>query len=129
MDQRNELELTTTEESLTPRLNRTLSTQMYCILVMMKTLCRCRNASVSEEFAGRRQIVREWDPRFVGLLRNVLSCRRKDDIPIQLPADEGFVHESQSSETVIDDIMTDVLRMKDGPRLILESTRTVSSQA
>ena len=48
------------------------------ILVMMKTLYRCRNASVSEEFAGRRQFVREWEPRLVGLLRNVLFCRRKD---------------------------------------------------
>ena len=34
----------------------------------------------------------------------------------QLPEDDGLVHESQSSETVIDDIMTDVnvLRMEDG---------------
>ena len=84
VDQRNELELTMTEESSTPRLNTTLSTQMYYTLVMMKTLYRCRNASVSEEFAGRRQFVREWEPRFVGLLRNVLSCRREDDIPAQL---------------------------------------------
>ena len=47
--------------------------------------------------------MREWDPRFVGLLRNVLSCRR-DDVPTQL------------LETVIDGIMTDVnvLRMEDG---------------
>ena len=52
--------------------------------------------------------MREWEPRFVGLLRNVLSCRRKDDIPTKLPVDEGLTHESQSSETVIDDIMTDV---------------------
>ena len=66
----------------------TLSTQMYITLVMMKTLYRCRNARMSEEFAGRRQFVREWEPRFVGLLRNVLSCRRKDDIPTQLPVDE-----------------------------------------
>ena len=79
VDQRNELELTMTEESSTPRLNTTLSTQMYYTLVTMKTLYRCRNSSV-EEFAGRRQFVREWEPRFVGLLRNVLSCRRKDDI-------------------------------------------------
>ena len=27
-------------------------------------------AGVKEEFAGRRQFVREWEPRFVGLLRN-----------------------------------------------------------
>ena len=100
--QRSELESATTEESSTPRLNRALSTQMYYILVMMKTLYRCRNASVSEEFAGRRQFVMEWDPRFVGLLRNVLSCKRKDDVQTQI------------TETVIDDIMTDVnvLRME-----------------
>ena len=117
VDQRNKLEpVTTTEESSTPRLNRALSMLMYYILVMMKTLNRCRNASVSEEFAERRQFVREWEPRFVGLLRNVLSCRRKDDMPTQLPVDEVLAHESQSSETVIDDIMTDVnvLRMEDG---------------
>ena len=106
VDQRNELEPATTEESSTLRLNATLSTQMYYTLVMMKTLYRCRNASVNEEFAGWRQFVREWEPRFVGLLRNVLSCRRKDDIPTQLPVDEGHTHKSQLSETVIDDIMT-----------------------
>ena len=111
--------MTTTEESSTPRLNGALSTLMYYILVMMKTLNRCRNVSLSEEFAERRQFVREWDPRFVGLLRNVLSCRRKDDVPTQLP------------ETVIDDIMTDVnvLRMEDGrveACLIWESTGTTS---
>ena len=94
LDQQNELEPTTTTVSSTPRLNRALSTQMYYILVKMKTLDRCRNASVSEEFAGRRQFVREWEPRFVGLLRNVLSCRRKDDIPTQLPVDEVLTHES-----------------------------------
>ena len=115
VDQRNELELTITEESSTLRLNMALSTQMYYTLVMMKTLYRCRNASVSEEFAGRRQFVRDWEPRFVGL-RNVLFCRRKDDIPTQLPVDEELAHESQSSETVIDNIMTNVrvLRMEDG---------------
>ena len=95
VDQRNELEPATTEESSTPRFNRALSTQMYYVLVMMKTLYRCRNASVSEE---RRQFVREWEPRFVGLLRNVLSCRRKDDIPTQLPVDEVLTQESQTSE-------------------------------
>ena len=86
-----------------PRLIKALSTQMYCILVMMKTLYRCRNAGVNEEFARKRQFVKEWEPRFVGLLRNVLSCRRKDDVPTQI------------TETVIDDIMTDVnvLRMED----------------
>ena len=127
VDQRNELELTMTEESSTPRLNWALSTQMY-ILVMMKTLYRCRDTCVSEEFAGRRQFVREWEPRFVGLLKNVLSCRRKDDIPTQLPVDEVLTHESQSSETVIDDIMTDVnvLRIENGrveACLIWESNR------
>ena len=119
VDQRNELELTMTEESSTPRLNMALSTQMYYILVMMKTLYRCHNASVSEEFARRRQFVKEWEPRFVGLLRNVLSCRRKDDVPTQI------------TETVIDDIMTDVnvLRMEDGrveACLIWESTGIAS---
>ena len=118
VDQRNELELTTTEESSTPRLNRTLSTQMYCILVMMKTLYRCRNAGVNEGFAGRRLFVMEWEPRFVGLLRKVLPCRRKDDVPTQI------------TETVIDDIMTDVvLRMEDGrveACLIWESTGIAS---
>ena len=98
---------------------------------MTKTLYRCHNAGVNEEFARKRQFVREWEPRFVGLLRNVLSCRRKDDIPTQLPEDEGLAHESQSSETVIDDIMTDVnvLRMEDGrvkACLIRESTRIAS---
>ena len=57
--QRNELEPTTTEESSTLRLNMTLSTQMYHILVMTKTLYRCRNAGVNEGFAGRRQFVME----------------------------------------------------------------------
>ena len=105
---------------------------MYYILVMLKTLYRCRNARMSEEFAGRRQFVREWEPRFVGLLRNVLSCRRKDDIPTQLPVDEVLTQESQSLETVIDDIMTDVdvlLRMEDERVevcLTMESTRIAS---
>ena len=131
VDQRNELEPTTTEESSTLRLNMTLSTQMYYTLVMMETVYRCHNAGVNEEFAGWRQFVRESEPRFVGLLRNVLSCRRKDDIPTQLPVDEGLAHECQSSETVIDDIMTDVnvLRMEDGrvkACLIQESTRIAS---
>ena len=112
------------------RVNRALSTQMYYILVMM-TLYRCRNARMSEEFAGRRQFVREWEPRFVGLLRNVLSCRRKDDIPTQLPVDEVLTQESQLLETVIDDIMTDVnvMRMEDGQIeacLIWESTGIAS---
>ena len=49
----------------------------------------------------------------------MLSCRRKDDIPTQLP------------ETVIDDIMTDVnvLKIQDGrveACLIMESTRIAS---
>ena len=131
VDQRNELEPLTTEESSTSRLNRALSTQMYNKLEMMKTLNRCRSASVSEEFAGRRHFVREWDPRFVGLLRNVLSCRRKDNTPTQLPLDEVLIQESQSPETVIDDIMTEenVLRKEDGrveACLIWESTGIAS---
>ena len=61
----------------------------------------------------------ECEPRFVGLLRNVLSCIRKDDVPTQI------------TETVIDDIMTDVnvLRMEDGrveACLIWESTGIAS---
>ena len=59
VDQRNELEPTTTEDSSTLRLNMTLCTQMYYILVMRKTLYRCHNAGVNEGFAGRRQFVRE----------------------------------------------------------------------
>ena len=76
---------------------------MYYILVMMKTLYRCRYAGVKEGFAGWNQFLREWDPRFIGLSRNVLSCKRKDDVPTQI------------IETVIDDIMSDVnvLRMED----------------
>ena len=54
VDQRNELEPTTTEDSSTLRLNMTLSMQMYYILVMTKTLCRCHNAGVNEGFAGWR---------------------------------------------------------------------------
>ena len=84
VDQQNELEPATTEESSTPRLNRALGTQMYYRLVMMKTLYRCRNVSVNEEFIKRRQFVREWEPKFVGLLRNVLYRRHKDDTPTQL---------------------------------------------
>ena len=123
VDQQNELEPTTTEESSTTRLNMTLGTQMYYILVMIKTLYRCHNALVNEGFAGWRQFVREWEPRFVGFL--------KDDTPTQLPVDEGLAHESQSSETVIDDIVTDVnvLRMEDGrveACLIREGTRITS---
>ena len=59
VDQWNKLEpVTTTEESSTRRLNRALSMLMYNILVMI-TLNWCRNASVSVEFAERRQFVRE----------------------------------------------------------------------
>ena len=130
MDQRNELEPATTESS-TPRLNTTLSTQMYYTLVITKTLYRCHNEGVNEGFAGKRQFAREWEPRFVGLLRNVLSFRRKDDTPTQLPVDEVLAHESQSSETVIDGITTDVnvLKMEDGrveACLIWESTGIAS---
>ena len=85
---------------------------------------------VNEELAGWRHSAKEWEPRFVGLLRNVL-CPRKDDIPTQLPADEGLASESQSSETVNDDIMTNVnvLRMEDGrveAHIIGKSTRIAS---
>ena len=131
VDQRNKLEpVTTTEESSTPRLNRTLSMLMYYILVTMKTLYRLSQCKC-ERGVRRMEFVREWDPRFVGLLRNVLSCRHKDDIPTQLPVDEVLAHESQSSETVIDDIMIDVnvLRMEDGrveACLIWESTGIAS---
>ena len=75
VDQQNKLEPTTTEESSTPRLNMTLTTQMYSLLVMVKTLYRCHNASVNDGFAGKRQFVRECEPRFVGLLRNVLCVK------------------------------------------------------
>ena len=56
VDQRNELELTITEEAsttrlITPRLIRELSMLMYYILVMMKALYRCRYAGVNEGFA------------------------------------------------------------------------------
>ena len=95
VDQRNELEPTTTEESSTPRLNKTLSTQMYHIIVMMKTLYRYHNEGVNEEFARRRQFVREWEPRFVGLLRNVLPCRKTT----YRPADER----TRTRESIIGD--------------------------
>ena len=45
VDQLNELELTTTKDSST--------------LVMAKTLYRCHNAGVNDGFARRRQFVRE----------------------------------------------------------------------
>ena len=66
-----------------------------------------------------------------GLLRNVLSCRCKDDIPTQLPVDEVPKEENQSLDTVIDDIMMDVnlLRMEDERLeacLIWESIGTTS---
>ena len=66
------------------------------------------------------------------LLRNVLSGRRKDDILTQLPVDEILTQGSQSLDTVIDDIKTDVnvLRMEDGRVevcLIWESTGIASS--
>ena len=51
VDQRNELEPATTEESSTRRLNATLSTQMYYTFVITKTLYRCHNAGVNEGFA------------------------------------------------------------------------------
>ena len=73
--------------------------------------------------------MREWEPRFVGLLRNVLSCRRKDDIPTQQPADEERARKSHSSETVIDDIKVDVnvLRMEDGRSRRVPSGKAITS--
>ena len=53
VDQQNELESATAEESSTLRLNTTLSMQMYCTLVMMWTLYRCYNAGVNEEFGAK----------------------------------------------------------------------------
>ena len=88
--------------------------------------CKCeRGVRREKTVRGRRE------PRFVGLLRNVLSCRRTDDMPTQLLVDEVLTQESQSSETAIDDIMTDVnvLRMEDGrveACLIWESTGIAS---
>ena len=76
-DQLHQLDSTTTEASSTPRLDTTLSTQMYNTLVMTKTLCKCYNADMNVGFAAWRQFVMEWEPRFVGLLRNVLSCQCK----------------------------------------------------
>ena len=70
VDQRNELELTITQEASTTRLTtqgfiRKLSILMYCISRDDETLYRCRHAGVNEGFAGRRQFVKEWDPRFL----------------------------------------------------------------
>ena len=77
------------------------------------------------EHGGKHRVPTEKLEKPCRLQRN---SRRKDDIPTQLPAVEGLAHESQSSETVIDDIMTDVnvLRIDDGrvkARFIRESTR------
>ena len=58
VDQRNELELTITEESSTPRLIKELSMLMYSILVMMKTVqvsqCRCERGIRMEEAVRER---------------------------------------------------------------------------
>ena len=107
----NEMELTMTEESSTPRHIRALSMLMHYILVMMKTLYRCHNAGVNEGFA--RKSVRErigakvcWTPKE----RVILQTQRR-------------------RETVIDDIMTDVnvLRMEGRAScLIWESTGIAS---
>ena len=48
----------------------------------------------------------EWEPKLVGHLMNVLSCRLKDDIPTKSAASERLVHESRTSETVNDDTKT-----------------------
>ena len=58
VDQRNKPEPTTTEESSTPRLNMTLSTQVYKILVMTNTLYRCRKCRC-ERGIRRMEAVRE----------------------------------------------------------------------
>ena len=83
VDQRYQLEPTTTEAPSTPRLNATLSseasclgTQTYYILVMTTTgsaLDKCHSAGVNERFEAWRQFVMEWEPKLVGLLMNVLS--------------------------------------------------------
>ena len=120
VDQRYQQELTTTETSSTPRLNATLgseesslSTQMYCILVMTTAgaaLDKCHNAGVNERFEAWRQFVMEWEPklrtRYVGLLMHVLGYRFRDDIPTELAAFERIVHdyENRTTKTVDDDI-------------------------
>ena len=57
----------------------------------------------------------EWEPKLVGPLMNVSSCRLKDDIPTKWEASKRLVHESQSSETVNDETKTGatVLEMED----------------
>ena len=71
VDQRYQLEPTTTEASSTQRLNATLdseasclSTQMYYIFVMTTTgsaLDKCHNAGVNEGFEAWRQFAMEWE--------------------------------------------------------------------
>ena len=77
VDQRNELELIFTEESSTPRLIRELRMLMCNILVMMKTLYKCRYADVNEGFAARRQFVRERDNVWTPEERVVLRTQRR----------------------------------------------------
>ena len=51
----------------------------------------------------------EWDPKLVGLLVNVLSCRLKEDIPTKVGGvRKTRMHESQSPEAVDDDTKTGV---------------------
>ena len=119
VDQRCQEELTTTETSSTPRLNATvgseesaLSTQVCCILVM--TLDKCHNVGVNEGLEAWRQFVLEWEPklrtRYVGVQKNVLGYRFRDDIPTKLAAFERTVHDydNQSTKTVHDDTKTGV---------------------
>ena len=139
VDQRYQLEPTTTEESSTPRINAALSseasclsTQMYYPLVMTtigSALNKCHSASEKEGLAWR-QFVMDWEPKLVGLLMNVLSYRL-EDVPTKSAASERLVHESQSSETFNDDTKTGVtvLGMEDmraKAHLIRNSARIAS---
>ena len=101
MDQRYQLEPTTTEASSTPRTNATLSseascfsTQIYYILVMTTTgpaLDMCHNAGTNEGFA-RRQFVVEWEPRLVDSM-NVLTSSKTDRV--------GGVRKTRAQESPI----------------------------
>ena len=112
VDQRYQLEPTTTEASSTPRLNATLSseascltTQMYYILVMTTTgsaLNKCPNAGENEGFEAWRQFVMEWEPKPVGLLMNVLYYQLKDDVPTKV----GSVRKTRARESIVGDFTT-----------------------
>ena len=90
VDQRYQTESKTTEASSTPRLDATLSTQMYCTLVMTKTLYKCHNAGMTE---GSMEAVRDgmgakvcWT---LFLLRTSKSHR---DAQSSAPSPQIFVH-------------------------------------